>query len=66
MTVEGLPGREYRMNVYTDRIPQTITGAERGETVPERFILLLKAPAEGKVMNSGYIRWEVRMAWGGE
>ncbi len=66
MTVEGLPGREYRMNVYTDRIPQTITGAERGETVPERFILLLKAPAEGKVMNSGYIRWDVRMAWGGE
>lgn len=61
MTVEGLPGREYRVQLFTPWKVNPQQGARAIKTTGDVKTLALASPAgaESAVDNSGYTRWTV-------
>lgn len=62
MTVEGRPGREYKVRAYTPLKLTATQGVRAVEEHGEYKTLLLAAPVEERQVNrAGYVRWQVEV-----
>ena len=61
MTVEGLPGRRYEIDFFTDRAAASVPEGTRIAATPRGFRLEMEAPRDAPVLASGFARWEVAL-----
>ncbi len=64
LRVEGLPGRDYPVDFFTDRTLASTTPKQRAKKQTTGWRVIFSAPANAPTNAAGFAAWEVKIPFG--